>query len=322
MKLGIIGTGAYAIALSSLLEEKNFSTFMWTKLETEYKELTTKRTNLKIINYKLKNSINFTMDLQELSNESRAIIIAIPAKFIKETIKNLKPYYHNQLILIATKGMIKEDNLLIHEFLQKELKTNNIASISGPTFAKDIILKQPIGLTIAANELNTLNYFYDIFNNITNLSLEKANDIKSIELYGIFKNIIAIGSGILNGMEINPSTITKFLYDASLDIQNIIEKLGGDKNTFNTYSGFGDYLLTTTNIESRNYTFGYLLGKEDNYEDYKNNNTIEGIENLLSINYYLKYHNINFKLLNILEDIVFNNLNKDELIKYLTNKNK
>ena len=320
MKLGIIGTGAYAIALTSLLEEKNFSTIMWTKLENEYNELTNNHTNLSIIDYKIKSNISFTMNLEELSDKSRAIIIAIPAKFLKETIKELKPFYHNQPILIATKGMIKENNLLIHEYLQKELNTNNIACISGPSFAKDIILKQPIGLTIGSNDLNTLNYFYNIFSNISNLSIEKVNDIISIELFGIFKNIIAIGSGILNGMNINPSTITKFLYDASLDIKDIIKKLDKDINTFYTYAGFGDYLLTTTSNESRNYTFGYLIGKNENYDDYKNKTTIEGLDNLDTIINYLNSKNIKFNLLNLLNYIINKKQNKEELINYLKNK--
>ena len=320
MKLGIIGTGAYAIALTSLLEEKNFSTIMWTKLENEYNELTNNHTNLSIIDYKLKSNISFTMNLEELSDKSRAIIIAIPAKFLKETIKELKPFYHNQPILIATKGMIKENNLLIHEYLQKELNTNNIACISGPSFAKDIILKQPIGLTIGSNDLNTLNYFYNIFSNISNLSIEKVNDIISIELFGIFKNIIAIGSGLLNGMNINTSTITKFLYDASLDIKDIIKKLDKDINTFYTYAGFGDYLLTTTSNESRNYTFGYLIGKNENYDDYKNKTTIEGLDNLDTIINYLNSKNIKFNLLNLLNYIINKKQNKEELINYLKNK--
>ncbi len=320
MKLGIIGTGAYAIALTSLLEEKNFSTIMWTKLENEYNELTNNHTNLSIIDYKLKSNISFTMSLENLSNESRAIIIAIPAKFLKDTIKKLKPVYYNQPILIATKGMVKENNLLIHEYLQNELNTNNIACISGPSFAKDIILKQPIGLTIGSNDLNTLNYFYNIFSNISNLSIEKVNDIISIELFGIFKNIIAIGSGILNGMNINPSTVTKFLYDASLDIKDIIKKLDKDINTFYTYAGFGDYLLTTTSNESRNYTFGYLIGKNENYDDYKNKTTIEGLDNLDTIINYLNFKNIKFNLLNLLNDIINKKQNKEELINYLKNK--
>ena len=99
MKIGIIGTGAYAIALSSLLENKNYDITMWTKLENEYKELTENHTNLKIIDYKINDKIKFTMDMSDFFDKD-IIILAIPAKFIKNTILEFKSYYKNQHILI------------------------------------------------------------------------------------------------------------------------------------------------------------------------------------------------------------------------------
>ena len=317
MKLGIIGTGAYAIALTSLIEEKNISTIMWTKLENEYQELKNNHTNLNVLDYKLNNNINFTNSLEELSNKSDYIILVIPTKFIKSTINEFKKYYHNQPILIASKG-IMEDKILIHDYLKKELKTSNISCISGPSFAKDVILKQPIGLTIASNKFKN-NGFYKLFSNISYLELELSNDIIGVELWGIFKNIIAIGSGILNGMNTSPSTINKFLIDASKDIQKIIIKCKGNKNTYYTYAGIGDYILTTTNTNSRNYTFGLLIGQNKDYKTYQNENTIEGLENLKVIYEYLNINNINCKIIDILYNIIYLNEDKNLLITYLNN---
>ena len=317
MKLGIIGTGAYAIAISSLLEEKRFSTIMWTKIKEEYKELTYKHTNLKVIDYKLKNNTTFTTSLEELLTQSGAIIIAIPAKFIKDTIQELKQFYQNQPILIATKGIVENENLLINEYLEKELKTKNIACISGPSFAKDIILKQPIGLTIASYNNYVINYFCNIFSNISYLTLEKENDIIGVELCGILKNIVAIGSGMLKGMNITPSTIANYLYKASKEIQLIMNQYNSNKNTFYTYAGFGDFILTTNNIDSRNYKFGYLIGTDKDYNNYKFNNTIEGLENLDGIYNILKINNINSQLINILYKIIYLNENKTLLLEYL-----
>ena len=64
MKIGIIGTGAYAISLASILENKNIHIKMWTKLENEYNELVTNHTNSNIINYKLSDKITFTMNMK------------------------------------------------------------------------------------------------------------------------------------------------------------------------------------------------------------------------------------------------------------------
>ena len=317
MKLGIIGTGAYAIALASLFENKNIHITMWTKLEKEFLELKNNHTNTSVIDYKLKDNIKFTTSLEELSNNSNAIIIAVPAKFIYHTIKELKLYYQNQPLLIATKGMVQEENSLIHEFLEKELNTMNIACISGPSFAKDILSKHPIGLTLASKKEETMNYFQELFSDIPYLTIEKSMDMVGIEFCGILKNIIAIGSGILNGMNINSSSISKYLLDASKDIQCIIESNNGNPNCFYTYAGLGDYILTTTKKESRNYTFGMLLGEEKDFETYQKNTTIEGLDNLKGMYHYLKIHNIKSLIIEVLYKIIYLKESKNLLIDYL-----
>lgn len=321
MKIGIIGCGAYAIALSSILEKKDFSIMMWTKLPEEYQELTNNHTNLKVINYKLNEKINFTLSLEELSNNTDLLILAIPAKFVKNTIKELKQFYKNQEILIATKGMIESDNILIHEFIETILNTNKISCISGPSFAIDIIDKKPIGLTIASKNLNSLTSIKNIFSNINYISLDETNDINSIELCGILKNILAIGAGILNGMNINTSTIAKYLKDSIKEIQILIEKLNGNKVSFLTYAGFGDFILTTTNTKSRNYTFGKLIGENNDYKTYKDKTTIEGLDNLNGIYKLLQSKNINSNIINVLYQIVYLEKDKSILLDYLINMN-
>lgn len=322
MKIGIIGCGAYAISLASILENNIKNILMWTKIENEYNELIHNHTNLRVLNYQLNNKIRFTMDLNELTNYSDLIIIAIPAKYVKDTINQLQKYYLNQEILIATKGMINDDLLLIDEYIKLKLNTNKISCISGPSFANDIIKKMPIGLTLASENNNSLNILNNIFSNIKYISIENLNDITTIELSGILKNIIAIAAGILNGMNINPSTKTKFLCDMVYEIQNIISNFNGNKKNFYTYAGIGDYLLTTTNIESRNYTFGTLIGENKDTDNYIKINTIEGIENLHGMYFLLKKKGINSEIINILYEIIYNNKDKVLLIDYLSKKRK
>ena len=319
MKIGIIGTGAYAIALASFLENKNIHITMWTKLEEEYQELTEKHTNLKAIKYKLKDTITFTMNLQEICETSHAIIIAIPTKFIKNILLEIKNYIKNKPILIGSKGMIQDENMLLHDFIKKYLKNDKIACIAGGSFANDIIRKQPIGLTIGSNNKETLNLFTNLFKNISYLKIHTTSDILGIELLGILKNIIAIGTGILNGMNINSSTNAKFLTDIGIEIQKIIRKLGGDPDTFLTYAGLGDYILTCTNTKSRNYKFGTLIGKEEDYISYKENTTIEGLENLKPLYLLLKTKNIKSTIIDILFEIVYLGKPKELILSYLEN---
>ncbi|MBQ8891342.1 MAG: NAD(P)-binding domain-containing protein [Bacilli bacterium] len=320
MKIGIIGSGAYAIALSTIFENVTDHIMMWTKIEQEYQELTNNHTNKKALDFKLNSKITFTMSLEELLNKNEIIVLAIPAKFVKTTIDELKPFYNNQKILIATKGMIDNPNYLIHDYLSETLKTNNISCISGPSFAIDLIKKEPIGLTLASLNQNNLDLFKNIFKDINYITLDYTNDLVGVEVCSILKNIVAIASGILKGMNINNSTIAKFLKDASLEIQSIIEKLNGQKDTFLNYAGIGDFILTATNSQSRNYTFGTLIGEDKDYKTYMENTTVEGLENLNSMYNYLKTKEINSNIISLLYNIIYLNLDKNTLIHYLKNE--
>jgi len=320
MKIGIIGTGAYAIALASILEDKNYDITMWTKMEYEYKELITNHTNLKCLDYKLKDNIKFTLSLDELVQDKDYLILALPAPFVNQTMLNLKGKITNQKILIATKGIEPDNNLLIHDYLIDTLQTKKIACISGPSFAKDIIKKESLGLTLASFDRETLTSFKELFEDIPYLKLELTNDIIGCQLCGTIKNIMAIFSGILEGMKANSSTKAKFIVDASYNIQTIIELLGGEKETFYTYAGLGDLILTATSIESRNFTFGKLIGEDKDFKTYQQNTTVEGIDSLKNIKKMLDKENVYCEIVDILYKIIFEEEKKDSILTYLNQK--
>ncbi len=319
-KIGIIGAGAYAIALASLLEEKNIEIWMWTAVESEYKELTTTRKNLQAIDYELSENVKFTMNMQEVIENNEAIILAIPAKFIEKTVTMMKNYITNQPILIATKGIEPNSKSLIHEYLEQVLKTTKIACISGPSFAKEVVIKEPIGLTLASKNSETLNYFIELFKDISYLTLELREDIVGVSLCGILKNIMAIFSGILDGLNITYSTNAKFLIDASYEIRKIIKEFGGDKHTFSSYAGMGDLILTCTSVQSRNYTFGKLIGSGSDFKSYQAKTTIEGLENLNAIYELLKEKKIKSEVIDILYKIIYQNQPKELVFKFLKDK--
>lgn len=320
MNIGIIGTGAYAIALASILEEninsKNLNLTMWTINEDEYQELSLKYTNSRYLDYKLNKNIKFTMDLNKLVLENDTLILAIPAKFVHSTFETINVKMEDKKILIATKGIEPVTNELISDYLKLFYNINNITCISGPSFAHDIIKKQPIGLTIASQDKNNLNYFKDLFKT-SYIIFNETDDIIGCSLCGIVKNIMAIFSGILEGMHVNSSTKAKFMVDASKQIMEIIKKLKGKKETFYTYAGLGDLLLTATSTESRNFTFGLLIGMDKDFKTYLEETTVEGVESLKTTKIILEKNNLNSKIIDILDDVVNNCKDKNIILDFL-----
>ena len=320
MKVTILGTGAYGLALSKILVENKNEVVMWTTFESEKKELLETKKSSKLKGFKLDDSVVITTDLEESIRNSKLIVIAIPTAFVTDVCKNLKKYIKsNQHICIASKGIEQGTCLFIHDMIKKQIKTKYIGAISGPSFAVDLVKSVPVGLAVASKSKRTLNIIREAFSN-DHFKLYPTNDIIGIEVCGSVKNIIAIASGMIDGMGYPISTQALLITQSLHDIKAIIHALGGSKKTILSFAGFGDILLTCTSEKSRNYTFGKLIGSnvsKEEIEEYKSNITVEGLYTLKSIHKLINNKKIEIPTINIIYDIVFNNEKIDKLIEYL-----
>ena len=320
MKVTILGTGAYGLALSSILVQNKNEVVMWTTFEEEKRELLETKKSSKLDGFTLDSSVVITTDLEESINGSRLIVLAIPTAFITDVCKKLKKYIKkNQYICIASKGIEQGTCLFIHDMVKKQIKTKNIGAISGPSFAIDLVKKVPVGLSVASKSKRTLNTIESAFVN-DNFKLYPTSDIVGIEVCGAVKNIIAIASGIIDGMGYPISTQALLITESLHDIKALIHALGGNKRTILSFAGFGDILLTCTSEKSRNYCFGKLIGSgatKEQIEEYKNKITVEGLYTLKSIYKLINNRKIDIPTINIIYDIVFKDENIQKLIEYL-----
>lgn len=317
MKIGILGTGAYGLALSSILTENNCQVTMWTKFTEEKEQLEKTRKNEKLISgYTLSEKVELTTSITECIKEKELLIIAIPVAFIDSLCKELKPYIRDDHILIASKGIEQKTNLFVYEILKKHLSTNNIAVLSGPTFAVDIPTKNPIALTVASKSENTIYTVKEAFSN-SYTTLEETDDILGVEICGAIKNVFAVALGILKGLECNESTKAMFITKAINEIKKLINELGGRENTILTYAGIGDFILTCTSEKSRNFTYGKLLASKEKEisEKYLQETTVEGVYTLKSIYSIIKNKNINLPIIHTINDIIVNNKNIQGILK-------
>ena len=199
MKVTILGTGAYGLALSKILAENKNEVVLWTAFEEEKKELIETKKSSKLKGFKLDDSVTITNDLEESIKNSKLIVIAIPTAFVTDVCKELKKYIkQNQYICIASKGIEQGTCLFIHDMIKKQIKNKNIGAISGGSFAIDLVKKVPVGLACASKSRKTRDVIMKAFEN-NHFRLEPTSDIVGIEVCGAVKNIIAIASGMIDG---------------------------------------------------------------------------------------------------------------------------
>ena len=182
MKISILGTGAYGLALSFMFHENYHNISMWTAFEEEKKMLETERRYEKVLpNIKIKEEINFTCDMKECLENSDLVVLAIPANAFENVCIQLKEYIKNQPILIASKGIEKESLKFLHEIVLEHIPQNAVAVISGPTFAIDMALKEKTALTLASQDEDTRTFIRSLLEN-QYLKIEETNDIIGTEV--------------------------------------------------------------------------------------------------------------------------------------------
>lgn len=323
MRVAVLGTGAYGLSLANVIVENHHEVIMWTKFLEEKNMLVSTRKNEKLLkDFIIPESIAFTCDMKEAVLGAALIIIAVPAAFVDNISIELSKYIEEkQHIVIASKGIENDTCLFLNDVVSKYISNQNIAVISGPSFAIDIVSRMPIGLTLASKSLETINMVKTCLVN-DYFKLRETEDIVGTEVCGAIKNVIAIASGMLDGLGANESTKAMFITESLHDIKEIIDILGGNKKTILSFAGFGDLLLTCTSPKSRNYSFGYTLVKNTSEEidEYIKTHTIEGLYTLKSIHKLLENKGANIPMIDLIYNIIFKKEEAKELLRFLITK--
>lgn len=323
MKIGLFGCGAYGMALSSILIENSCDVTMWTKFEEEKDNLEKTRKNEKLIpNFSISEKIKLTTNIEECIKNKDLLIIAIPAAFVDNLCIDMQPYIKDNHILIATKGIEQDTGLFINQIVEKYLDTKNIAVISGPSFAIDLVTKMPAGLSVASKRKETIELSKKALQN-KYIKLRETSDIIGVEVCGSIKNVIALSAGMLEGLKANESTKAMLITEAMHDMEEILDAFNCKTRTVLSFAGLGDLLLTCTSTKSRNFSFGKILGEKvprKEVEEYLKNTTVEGFYTLESIYKLLKDKNVSIPIIDLIYDIAVEGKDPELLLTFLVEK--
>ncbi len=315
MKISILGTGAYGMAMASVLHYNKHSIKMWTNSNDEANYLNTNRKSPKI-DYDIPSDIIISTNMKEVISNTDVIIFATPSEFVGSVSNELSKFYNNQYIAITSKGIDNKSLLCLSDVIKMNINTDLIAVISGCTFASDMVKNSILGLNVASKNLDTLNIISSILEN-DYLSVYKTSDVIGTEICGSVKNIMAIGCGIINGMGFSESSSAMFISLAFKEIMDLLKFMGGNVNTMFSFAGIGDLVLTCNSKESRNFTLGNMLGKGIDTKDYIKNTTIEGVYTLREISDIVRNNNINMPIITMIDDVINGRKKNTDFIKLL-----
>lgn len=263
MKISILGSGAFGIAISVTLTANGHEIYMWSHLkEINDRLLETRENPVSLKGVKIPETVNLTDDLNDIAG-SDIVIVATPSFAVNETLEKIRDVIsENTVVVLLAKGLIKQDEeyLVFSELAQKVLGENHpIVALTGPAHAEEIAIGKPCCLISASNNKDAYMSVQQSFMN-SNFRVYTSDDIKGAQLGGALKNIIAIASGLSSGLGFGDNATAALITRGYAEIVRLGVMLGANKDTFSGLSGMGDLIVTCMSEHSRNRRAGKLIG--------------------------------------------------------------
>lgn len=321
MKIGILGTGSWGTALAQVLVDSDQDVIMWGIDENQVNDINNNHKNSVFFDCDISEKIKATTDLG-MVKDADVILLAVPSIAIESVIKSINEILEKPVYVInVAKGFhpITHERLSVYiqnNFPKEKLKA--VISLIGPSHAEEVIERK---LTVvnavsedeeAAKEIQKLfaNEYFRVYRN---------TDVIGSEIGVALKNVMAIASGILNGIGQGDNARAALITRGLAEMTRFGVALGAKKETFLGLDGVGDMIVTCTSKHSRNYNAGLVIGKNDSAEEFmkENTKTVEGIFACEIVYIEAKKLNIEMPITNEVYEILFENKKPSEAINDL-----
>ena len=305
--VGIIGAGAMGTAVAQTVAP-NANVLLYARREEICNDINRNNVNSQYFpNVKLHDNIVAVCDLNELK-DVEIVFLCIPSSVMRELVEKLNKIVNNDCIFVSTaKGIENKSNKTMTDIIEDITKRPAVA-FSGPNIASEMVKNLSASTTIACTDKNSLNKVKNVL--VTDSFKVNANtDVVGTEFCGIIKNIVAISQGICEGMAINNNAKFAVFTKSYNETKDIIEKLGGKRDTVDDYCGFGDIVTASTLTVSRNHTLGVLSGQGIVIDEKASGVLFEGKNTAIILKSLCDKLNINSLTVNFVYDVIINRSN-------------
>ncbi|KUK10776.1 MAG: Glycerol-3-phosphate dehydrogenase (NAD(P)+) [Clostridia bacterium 41_269] len=264
-KVAVLGAGSWGTALAITLAGKGFKVMLWARKSEDAEMLNQKRENLKYLKGCLiPDNVEATSNLEKALEGAEAVVLSVPSHAVREVVRKCRKKIEREAVLINTaKGLELETLKRLTEVMKEELPDylgERIAVLSGPSHAEEVGVGMPTTVVASAYNNQVAEYVQDLF--ITSRFRVYTNpDVIGVELGGALKNVIALATGISDGLGFGDNTRAALMTRGIAEISRLGIRMGASPLTFAGLAGIGDLIVTCTSRHSRNRRAGIQLGQ-------------------------------------------------------------
>jgi len=265
LKVLVLGAGAWGTALAIHIA-KLTPTTLWGRSSSHISGMKKARSNPRYLgDFKFPELMSLEANLELALKDADLIVSVVPTSGFREILKDIKKFNQHAPVIWANKGLEQLTAKLPHEIALEELGDPNETKrswgvLSGPSFAAELVRGLPTAVTLATNNITLGKVAGSIFHQ-SNMRIYVSNDIVGVSVAGALKNVIAIASGISDGMGFGNNARAALITRGLAEIARFGAKLGASQKTFSGLAGTGDLVLTCTGEFSRNREVGLQLAK-------------------------------------------------------------
>lgn len=324
--LTILGAGAYGTAIAIALSKNGNHILLWGRNKNHIKILQTYRINQTYLpNIAFPPTLHIEESLYVASRACQNLLIAVPSCAFRHILQKLKKINikKNTRIIIASKGIEPKTGQLLQDVTRDILGKNiSFAIISGPTFAKELAMGLPTAISLASNDIKFRKYIQNLLLCNKNFRTYINTDIIGIQIAGAVKNVIAIGTGISDGIGFGANARTALITRGLTEMSRLGIAIGATANIFTGLAGLGDLVLTCTDNQSRNRRFGLLIGQGVNITQAqkKIGQVIEGLINTKDIHMLALKNKIDMPITKEIYQILYKKKNIHKAVHSLLNR--
>ncbi|EPT04045.1 hypothetical protein FOMPIDRAFT_1058375 [Fomitopsis schrenkii] len=265
----VLGAGNFGSCLADHLADSSHTVFLWSRDANAVRQLNETHGSDVFKDHVFPDSVKAVgpeFPSQQLIRSVDVLLFAIPTEGVRETLTSLRPLLDESnlpLLIFVNKGIEIATRALTLEIIADTCgpAIANVATfISGPSFAKEIIKRQPTSVSVVSLSKEHAHKASDLFHQPW-FRCYTGEDPIGVELAGALKNVYAIAAGMADGLGFENNTRAMLITRGLAEMTRIGTTYGASPLTFLSLAGVGDLFLTCSSPTSRNYTVGYRLGK-------------------------------------------------------------
>jgi glycerol-3-phosphate dehydrogenase (NAD(P)+) len=315
MKIAVLGAGSWGTTVASVSAWNRNDTVLWARNGETVEEINSAHTNSTYLKgFNLPKRLRATTDLAEAVSQADVLVVGVPSNSFRDVLFTAAPAMRPWIPVVSlTKGFEKGTMMRMTEVIKDVVPGHPAAVLSGPNLAKEVMAGLAAGSVIATEDRAVARALQDVFHRDV-FRLYTNHDVIGCEVGGALKNVIAIATGMAEGLSVGDNTRAAVMARGLAELTRLGVAMGGEANTFAGLAGLGDLIATCSSPHSRNRYVGEQLGKGRKLDDIltEMHMVAEGVKTAEIVMYLAERHGVRMPICEQIHRVVTGGANAIE----------